>query len=145
MKDAYIRKEVEEITEIPARRIQFFTDSDLLSLNKQTGRGRERLYSPQNIFELLIVKELSKHGVQLAQIKRIIIDLPKKIKINAFFDFTRFEEGSDYFLTISDDGRVTYSQEVKDVKISLLGKRAKGHSSILILNLSIISEQMRGV
>ncbi len=66
------RKQVEKITGIPARRIQFYTDSGLLKLAEQTpGKGNERKYHRTDILALLIIAELSKYGMSLAKIKEI--------------------------------------------------------------------------
>ena len=72
----YIRKEVQAITEIPARRIQFYSDSGLLNLTDSSpGKGKERLYSKENILELLIISELSKYKIGLSEIKRILLEV----------------------------------------------------------------------
>ena len=65
-------KDVQEIVGIPARRIKFYSDSKLLSLKQQNpGRGRGRVYSRQNLFELFLIKELDSVGVMLSRIEEI--------------------------------------------------------------------------
>ncbi len=69
------RKQVEKITGIPARRIQFYTDSGLLKLAEQTpGKGNERKYRREDILTLLVISELSKYGMSLAKIREILDD-----------------------------------------------------------------------
>lgn len=81
MNKKYIRKMVEQATNIPARRIQFYTDAGLIKLGEQhTGRGKERHYSKIDMLRLLIIKELDKIGITLATIKSIFRFIDSKVK-----------------------------------------------------------------
>lgn len=68
--DGYIRKEAADITQIPARTIQYYTDREFVTpeVAAPTGRGTTRRYSLKNLVELSIVKELSGHGYTLEKI-----------------------------------------------------------------------------
>ncbi|NQV01842.1 MAG: MerR family transcriptional regulator [Bacteroidia bacterium] len=104
------RKEAEEITGIPARRIQFYSDNGLLHLAQASpGRGRERKYTKQNLLELLVIKELAKRKIELSEIKRIMVVLPGKGWPN-FFDIRKFEreDPPGYQINIYDNGMVSY-------------------------------------
>ncbi len=70
----YIRKEVSECTKIPARTIQYYTDRGLLipDVAPTKGRGTTRRYSRKNMFELLVIKELVRHGIKLERVKWIM-------------------------------------------------------------------------
>jgi DNA-binding transcriptional MerR regulator len=78
----FTRKELEEILGIPARRIQFYTDEELLvpEVENPKGRGTTRRYSKFNLLELLIVRELSNSGVQLVKLKEILGKLRELVK-----------------------------------------------------------------
>ena len=70
----YIRKEASEITKIPARTIQYYTDRGFVTpgVAAPTGRGTTRRYSLKNLVELSFVKELSEHGYTLEKIDGIM-------------------------------------------------------------------------
>ena len=78
----FTRKELEEILGIPARRIQFYTDEELLvpEVDNPKGRGTTRRYSKFNLLELLIVRELSDSGVQLAKLKEILLKFREHVQ-----------------------------------------------------------------
>lgn len=78
----FTRKELEEILGIPARRIQFYTDEELLvpEVDNPKGRGTTRKYSRFNLLELLIVRELSDSGVQLVKLKEILGKLREHVR-----------------------------------------------------------------
>ena len=80
--DGYIRKEASEITKIPARTIQFYTDRGFVipDVAAPTGRGTTRRYSLKNLVELSLVKELSGHGYTLEKIKRIMRVVRKSLE-----------------------------------------------------------------
>ena len=105
----YTRKQVEEFTGIPARRIQFYTDNNLVSLeNPNPGRGRERQYSKKDILQLLMVAELAKHKMELSQIKKLLVErpgLPKKAAKKIFEPSTYEVENPPkiFFIIIGPD------------------------------------------
>jgi len=72
--DGYIRKKASEITKIPARTIQYYTDRGFVipDVAAPTGRGTTRRYSLKNLVELSIVKELTTHGLTLNKIEEIM-------------------------------------------------------------------------
>lgn len=140
----YRRKEVERITEIPARRIQFYSDSGLLHLDELSpGRGRERKYSLDNVLELLVIKELSKYRIELSEIKRIMIELPDKMWPDFFsVDHVR---GPHYVrvIKIFDDGRVHYGGFDKQHATPLQAPHQDDYSSVLIIIVSKLAEQIK--
>jgi len=121
------RKEVEEAIKIPARRIQFYSDSGLLRLKEANpGRGRERQYSPQNVLELLVIKELGKHKIELSEIQRIMTKLSGEIdKI--------LRDPSGYFIYIYGNGDVTYGSERQRNSVTV---DMRNHSSVTIINFN---------
>ena len=117
----YIRKEVEELTGVPARRIQFYTENGVLSVNElRTGRGRERKYSRENILEILVIKELAKMRVEFAEIRRIVNKLAKK-HAPRFFDIERVANSvGKWCIFIYADGTVVFDN-LQDI-LENLGK-----------------------
>jgi DNA-binding transcriptional MerR regulator len=70
----YIRKEASEITKIPARTIQYYTDRGFVTpdVAAPTGRGTTRRYCRKNLVELSFIKELSAHGYTLEKVEIIM-------------------------------------------------------------------------
>lgn len=100
----YRRKEVEQITGIPARRIQFYSENGLLHLAEiNTGRGRERLYTKENILELLIIGELSKYKIGLSEIKRILVNA-----ISGHVLSSVLNDSGTYFIYIFDGKNIFF-------------------------------------
>ena len=75
----FIRKELEALTRIPARTIQYYTDRQLLypDIDAPTGRGTRRKYSRKNLFELFLIQQLSHNNIKLDVIRYIIKTLRK--------------------------------------------------------------------
>jgi len=73
MKETWTRKEVSEKTGITDRRILFYSEQNILpGFKKDVGRGTARTYSVQDIFYLLLLKELNTLGLSLTSIRKII-------------------------------------------------------------------------
>ena len=126
------RKDVEEITRIPARRIQFYTDNGLVTIDRETGKGRERRYSLRNVIELLIVAELAKHRIELNKIKQIMNDLREKEKdLGNLFDSNE-QVLPERLINISDDGTIR----------ATTSKVTVSSSSSVILNINKIKEKL---
>lgn len=90
----YRRKQVEEMTGIPARRIQFYTEQGLLPMvDTATGRGKEREYSLDDVSRLSIIKGMAELGITLSMIKVYLNDENGKAKlINKCRDLMRLAE-----------------------------------------------------
>jgi hypothetical protein len=74
----WTRKEVSKITGITDRRILFYSEQNILpGFKKAVGRGTARAYSVQDIFYLLLLKELNALGLSLTSIREIIMFLWK--------------------------------------------------------------------
>jgi len=72
-----IRKELEKISGVSARTIQYYTDRKILfpDVAAPVGRGTTREYSTRNLFELLLIRELSDNKVSLENIQHIMVQL----------------------------------------------------------------------
>jgi len=69
----YPKKEVAKFLSMTPRTIQYYTDMNLVTpAENPKGRGVTRKYSYFNMYTLLCIRELTKHGYNLATIKDII-------------------------------------------------------------------------
>ena len=144
------RKKAEKITGTPARRIQFLTDNGVLLMEEgKPGRGRERLYSHQNLFELMIIKELSSHKVELSRIKEIMVDFPERYpKLKKRFDFELLTEPDTpkHYIILRSDGRVSFfsNRDPKTLDVTEMITFDMGSdSSVLIINISKIANDLK--
>ncbi len=130
--DGYIRKEASEITEIPARTIQYYTDRKFVTpdVAAPTGRGTTRRYSLKNLVELSFVKELSEHGYSLEKIEGIM-DVVRGSLAEYWYKSLDIVKVTDLFLVLLSPG--TKRIEVKQVQLcrkgdiyldELIGKRS---------------------
>jgi len=140
----YSRKKAEKIVAIPARRIQFYSDSGLLSLDVQTpGRGRERIYSTQNLLELMIIKELAKQKIELSRIKKILRDNIANLAVGT-------EQKIDYIAKLKrGEGLpcvILYGDGSIDYLSNLVPSSARipmsSHSSMVVFNIGTIAEKL---
>jgi DNA-binding transcriptional MerR regulator len=134
----YIRKEVEQITGIPARRVQFYTESGLLMLDEQEpGKGIGRKYEETHILQLLIIKVLAKSGISLSRIKEIMSFKPGKgLKEKMFNPKTYLKDGDlDFWIAIFDGDSVQYGE-------GDYGLDMEGHSSVMVVNVRFVAEEL---
>ena len=140
----YSRKKAEKIVAIPARRIQFYSDSGLLSLDVQTpGRGRERAYSIQNLLELMIIKELANQKIELSRIKKILRD-------NIAYLAAGAEQKTDYIAMLKRGEGLPCVILYGDGSIDFMGNLVpsslcipmSGHSSMVVINIGTIAEKL---
>lgn len=78
----FIRKEVSTLLEMEASTIQLYTDREIIipDIANPKGRGTNRRYSKRNLVELLIIRELAKKGLTLANIKTVFSVIYPEIK-----------------------------------------------------------------
>ena len=135
----YRRKEVEAITEIPARRVQFYTESGLLSMIEgNPGKGRERLYSTKNIVELLLIGVMRNVGLELSRIKTVMS------KIRSLVDLSDMEGDTVptyLFVQSRHDGsiRVLFSREIFD------GKKIEPAQGVFIIDYKRIINRVKSL
>jgi DNA-binding transcriptional MerR regulator len=74
MRKEYTRKEVAAKAGISDRTVWFYTEKGLVvpEIDHSHGRGTTRKYSARNILEILVIRELGKHGLNLETIKQIM-------------------------------------------------------------------------
>lgn len=137
MGKAFLRKEIVPLAEVSGRSIQHYTDLGLVipQIYNPSGKGTKRLYSTKNIFELLLIQSVIKHGIKLSDVKPIIVKATEQwmknprsrtLVISAY-------EGLDaqYDVRLYEKYRLNLEIEMKNFK------------SILILDLSDIIEKIR--
>jgi len=147
----YRRKIVEQVTKIPARRIQFYSDSGLLHLAEvNPGRGNERLYSKKNLLELLIVAELSKYKIGLSEIKRILVDVvggQSGDVLSIILDAS--EDSGTYFLYFLDGNAFFGHGKIdKDSPFKIpaaWGSSMENITSTFFINLSKLAKRLKSI
>ena len=135
----YRRKEVEAITTIPARRIQFYTESGLLSMDEENpGKGRERLYSRKNMVELFLIRAMSDARIELARIKQVMTEIRSAVNL-ANLDGDAVP--SYIFVQSLRDGsmRVFVSKDTFD------GKKLQPAGGVFIIDFAEIVEKMNNI
>lgn len=141
-------RDAEELTGIPSRRIQFYVENGLISVNDPTpGRGLARNFSLKSIFELFIIKELAANGVELRSIKRIFREgrqvAPDLFEIENYVK----EKPPGFFILIYGGGeKITFRTE-RDPKrnrkrTNQIALDLEKWSSALVINLSRVWDQM---
>src|SRR5688572_5284083 len=107
LKNTYTSREVAELTGLSARQLQWWDDKRLFASHiapKKTARGgyTERRYTPVDLLELLVLAELRRQGLSVAQLRRLL-------------DTLRTTFGVRLFETIGDGGPLTLLTDGKDV------------------------------
>lgn len=82
MKD-FNKKEIVEMTGLPPRTIQFYTEEGIIipEIENPGGRGKRRKYSEHNLKQLYILKELIGIGMNLKKIRCFLSNAPEKREI----------------------------------------------------------------
>ena len=120
LKNTYTSREVAELTGLTARQLQWWDDKRLFAAHiapKRTARGgyTERRYTPVDLLELLVLAELRRQGVSVAQLRRLLETL------RAQFGLRLFETiGGGGPLTLLTDGRDVYGRTADGELYNLL-------------------------
>ena len=92
-REAYTAKQITEILGIYPKTLSYWVKKGIIvpAIWNPSGRGTTRLFSPYNVYETALVRELAKDELPLASIRRILDVLEQR---QFFRDFeSRFEEG----------------------------------------------------
>lgn len=137
----YIRKEVEELIGMSARKIQFYTDLGLVipDVDNPSGRGTTRRYSRRNMFQLLLVQELVRNGVSLENIKTLFISYWVRLqgRESNFWDYEQDAPRMDVIVIYNPaDGKslTALAMKIKEDKRQFTLKLE--FNSALIINLN---------
>lgn len=78
-KSGFLNKEVAQITGLEQQTIAFYTNKGYIrpSVYSGKGKGSNRKYSKQDVFQLLLIRELGSYGIRLERIKAIFSKLAK--------------------------------------------------------------------
>jgi len=120
LKNTYTSREVAELTGLTARQLQWWDDKRLFAAHiasKRTVRGgyTERRYTPVDLLELLVLAELRRQGVSVAQLRRLLETLRTRFGVRLFETI-----GGGGPLTLLTDGRDVYGRTVEGELYNLL-------------------------
>ena len=128
------RKTLSGLSETPVERIRFYTERGLITVRElRTGRGRERDYSTENFFELMLIKELAQYGVGLDRVAYILEEARKRSLI---FKPEAHESPAQKYIWVSKDD-VVFGQYTPDDQ-GWISIRMKEDPSVLLINTSKI-------
>ena len=133
MTEKFKKREVVEMLGIPSRRLQFITDQGLLSDTEAfPGRGRDRFYSRVNLFEILLVEELSKYGMPTSFVKNVVCNRALTL---GFRNAVNSEAMPDMFLVVHDDGSAQsfYQWQDEIVRIDM-----RKNISAFVVNIRVL-------
>jgi DNA-binding transcriptional MerR regulator len=104
MKNIWTKKEIADRfahAGVSLRTIQYYIDEGLIipEVHHTTGRGKRRLFSSWNIAQILLIKILSRHGVKLEDIKKII----NMIQLATSPNYDAGENGHKYIILFDID------------------------------------------
>ena len=110
LKNTYTSREVAELTGLTARQLQWWDDKRLFAAHiasKRTERGgyTERRYTPVDLLELLVLAELRRQGLSVAQLRRLLETLRTEFGVRLFETI-----GGGGPLTLLTDGRDVYGR-----------------------------------
>ena len=120
LKNTYTSREVAELTGLSARQLQWWDDKRLFASHiapKKTARGgyTERRYTPVDLLELLVLAELRRQGVSVAQLRRLLDTLRVQFGVRLFETI-----GGGGPLTLLTDGRDVYGRSANGELFNLL-------------------------
>jgi DNA-binding transcriptional MerR regulator len=120
LKNTYTSREVAELTGLTARQLQWWDDKRLFAAHiasKRTERGgyTERRYTPVDLLELLVLAELRRHGVSVAQLRRLLETLRTEFGVRLFETI-----GGGGPLTLLTDGRDVYGRTASGELFNML-------------------------
>lgn len=70
----FTKKQVSEITNLPLRLVQYYTERNLVTpeVDLGEGKGRTRKYSRKNLVEFGIIKSLTEYGMAFGNVKAVM-------------------------------------------------------------------------
>jgi DNA-binding transcriptional MerR regulator len=120
LKNTYSSREVAAMTGLTARQLQWWDDKRLFASHiapRKTARGgyTERRYSPLDLLELLVLAELRRQGVSVAQLRRLLDTLRVQFRVRLFETI-----GGGGPLTLMTDGHDVYGRTANGDLFNLL-------------------------
>ena len=110
LKNTYTTREVAAMTGLTARQLQWWDARRVFAshiASKKTARGgfTERRYTPVDLLELVVLAELLRQGVSVAQLRRLLDTLREQFGVRLFETI-----GGGGALTLLTDGRDVYGR-----------------------------------
>jgi DNA-binding transcriptional MerR regulator len=120
LKNTYTSREVAELTGLTARQLQWWDDKRLFAAHiasKRTERGgyTERRYTPVDLLELLVLADLRRQGLSVAQLRRLLETLRTEFGVRLFETI-----GGGGPLTLLTDGRDVYGRTANGEVFNML-------------------------
>jgi DNA-binding transcriptional MerR regulator len=120
LKNTYTSREVAAMTGLSARQLQWWDARRLFAshiASKRTERGgyTERRYTPVDLLELLVLAELRRQGVSVAELRRLLDTLRGQFGVRLFETI-----GGGGPLTLMTDGRGVYGRTANGDLFNLL-------------------------
>ena len=130
LKKTYSSREVAAVTGLSARQLQWWDARKLLTSTvaaQRTAAGgfTERRYSPVELYELLVLADLRRHGLSVHKIRALLKPLKRQFGIR-LYDAIR--GGGE--VTLLTDGREVYARTSKGEFYNLL--RAPGQPLLVL-------------
>jgi hypothetical protein len=120
--EAFDSKTVSRIVGVSLRQIQYWDETGFIrpSVKLAEGRGTKRLYSFSDLIQLKVVKDLSKHGLNLKKIRRCVAPLRRFVseKSRPLHSLRYVTDGDRVFL-LTDDPKKMLEAMDRDFVLSL--------------------------
>lgn len=124
MQTSYTKKEVSEITGLPYRNVQFYTEQGVVvpEIEQAGGRGKFRRYSNRNLVSFIIAGELAYYGMTISEIRIVVLSL---FHFWSLLHKTNIETGKT-IKTVTDEGLIEIlSNTVFEIRIGKTKEKAK--------------------
>ena len=120
LKNTYTSREVAAMTGLTARQLQWWDAVRLFAAHiatKKTERGgfTERRYTPVDLLELLVLAELRRQGLSVADLRRLLETLRDRFGVRLFETI-----GGGGPMTLLTDGHDVYGRTDRDELFNLL-------------------------
>jgi DNA-binding transcriptional MerR regulator len=120
LKNSYTSREVAAMTGLTARQLQWWDTKRVFASHvapKKTARGgyTERRYTPVDLLELLVLAELLRQGLSVAQLRRLLDTLRDQFGVRLFETI-----GAGGTVTLLTDGHDVYARTSRGDLFNLL-------------------------
>lgn len=120
LKNSYSAREVASMTGLTARQLQWWDTHRLFASHvapRRTERGgyTERRYTPVDLLELLVLGELRRQGLSVAQLRTLLETLRRQFGVRLFETI-----GGSGSITLMTDGRDVYGRTASGELFNLL-------------------------
>jgi DNA-binding transcriptional MerR regulator len=142
--EGFLRKDIAPILGVSGRTIQVYTDREIVvPQGPISGKGTKRRYSKQDVFELLLIQKLLRHGINLSEVKPII-----QLSSEAFKNLPESQKRKKLVLILgtnkhkSEQDKASYKVNLTtDLQFDFVANLTK-FESILILDVSEIVNKL---